>query len=134
MGFTVGNSFVADILRRYLEYYFNSCKNFINVYRFETDYMQMRWGCGTVLASMAYKEASSILLLRIVPPHAFYPLGYQDIPKYFAKEDKLLWKELKQHSYALHLFGKVTHEETIYLRSLVHTALTEFALSNKEFM
>jgi hypothetical protein len=100
---------------------------------FETDYSQTRWGCGTVLASMAYKEARSKSQLRIAPPHAFYPLGYQDIPKYFAEDDKDLWDALKEDSYALHLFGKVTRKEKVIHGSLVHNALSEFALSNGEF-
>ena len=82
---------------------------------------------------MTFKEADTRAKLRIAPPHAFYPLGYQDIPKYFTEDDKPLWDELKRNSYALHLFGKVTRMETVLHDSLVHTALTEFALSNSEF-
>jgi hypothetical protein len=118
MGFSVGNPFVADILKK-----------------FETDYTPTRWGCGTVLASMAYKESSATTTpqVRIVPTHAFYPLGYQHIPKYFSKFDQKLWDELLQHSYAIHLFGKLTREEKLQVGSLAHKALSEFALTNGEF-
>src|SRR5271163_4466161 len=106
MGFSVGNTFVADILRRYDKCPLSSLLLTL-LARFETDYSETRWGCGTVLASMAYKESNTKVQVRVVPPHAFYPLGYQDAPKYFVEDDEVMWDGLKKDSYALHLFGKV---------------------------
>lgn len=113
MGFDLGSSFVKEILERFV-----------------TDYTPTRWGCGTVLASMAYKQNPQNANVNIIPPHGFYPIGYQDIPKYFSENDIKLWNEIKENSYALHLFGKVSGKEEVSQGSLVQKALSEFAISN----
>ena len=149
MGFGVGSTFIADVLRRYLYNLILLILNFsisfalflicilslvlIVVSSFETDYTPNRWGCGTVLSSVVYKESHTKPHLSVVPPHAFYPIGYQNIAEYLSKHSEEVWETIKHDSYALHLFGKTTQKEQMNHGSMIYKALTEFALSNTNF-
>jgi Alpha 1,4-glycosyltransferase conserved region len=83
---------------------------------------------------MAYKQSHpNAYKVNLVPPHAFYPIGYQDITKFFTEDELPFWGEIKRHSYAVHLFGKMSSKLKIEPASLVHRAVTEYALSNGDF-
>jgi len=113
MAFSPKNEFVAKILSK-----------------FEINYVPTRWGCGTVLASFSYLELDNVNknnFVTLYKPTTFYPIGYQNILKYFSEnDDTQLWNKIKKESHALHLFGKVTGTSEIKPNSLVDKALTEF--------
>jgi len=116
---------------------------------FDTRYDPDLWPCGTIYLTLAYAKLAlaqaetpsraeltrvlperADLAVRILPRDAFYPVPWQGIEPYFTEDDVALWGTMTKHSYAIHLWGKMTSQLQPNRESLVWRALNQFVISD----
>lgn len=104
---------------------------------FDEDYDPERWNCNPYFASLVTTRnkaevfnPNSPLHFRIIEPSGFYPLPWWKIHIACSQELDLLWVLIKETSYAIHMFGKLSASLPIVPGSLASHVYQEFALSD----
>jgi hypothetical protein len=101
---------------------------------FDTIYNPDLWPCGTVYLTYAYTKLylneTSAAPVEVLPRDAFYPVPWQKVLPYFTTDDAKLWKDIRNKSYAFHVWGKMTEQHVAVPGSLLHHVLNDFSLSD----
>jgi len=70
--------------------------------------------------------------VRVLPPPAFYPIHWSDAPVYASarepKRQERMWRRIRKHSYAVHLWSRKTAGLPVRPGSLYHRLLSAFTV------